>query len=220
MFVISDTNLIIIIVVVLILIWLLFFYNRPVAPEYFIPYYNSPENNSEKSLEKYFVPQSDGDLKGLTVDTMQCSKSCCGNQWYTPFDGLTSKEIRETIANGGGMDNGPYVRTNNMCANGDGGVGCPCIPKRAYFNLVNRGAADMYQGFEKVEPTFHVGVDAAKDSNNMTQKEYLESRTSTFVNDRRLNDLELQRRPEGINELNSHVEHPLKSHGVANYSAV
>lgn len=203
-----NTKLIIIIIIILVLLWLFSYYGKSTVTEYFCP--------TNNNLENYFVSQSDSDLKGLTVDTMKCHKSCCGNQWYTPFDGLTSKEIVETIAMGGMMDNGPFVRTNYTCANGDGGVGCPCIPKKAYFNLVNRGQSDFWQGYEDIEPTFHVGAEAVNASNNMTPKEYMDSRKSIFVNDRKLNDLELQRRPQQISDLYSNVDHPLRSHGVAN----
>lgn len=204
----SNTYLIIIIIAILVLFWLLSNYEKSSITEYFSPI--------RDNLENYFIPQSDGDLKELNLDTMQCHKSCCGNQWYTSFDGLNSKELIETIRTGSAMDNGPFVRSNYTCANGDGGTGCPCIPKKAYFNLVNRGQSDIWQGYEDIEPTFHVGAEALDASNNMAPDEYINSRNSIFINDRKLNDLELQRIPQQITNLQSSTEHQLRSHGVAN----
>lgn len=72
------------------------------------------------------------------VDTVPCSPDCCGNpqQNYfdTTFDGLTINEIQQKLATAS-----PYDPPCYTCANGQNGVGCPCLnPGTATF-IGNRG---------------------------------------------------------------------------------
>jgi hypothetical protein len=115
----------------------------------FIWYYSSQTNKPE-----YFMPLDEyGDntigVKEYLIDNMTCSKSCCGDQWPVPFDNLTADEIEFNIHHPG--VHGPFVRTNMTCGNGIDGVGCPCIPKKAYEFLANRGIKPRYP--LDIEPT-------------------------------------------------------------------
>ena len=194
------TTIIAIIVAILVIYWL-FFSNKTVSKttttetvtEDFV-------NEPLDTLGAYYVPQST-QLDNYAVDAMTCHPSCCGDlatlkrgsdhwedQWPVPFDGLTPEEIQKVLSDQ--RNSGPFVRSNYTCANGPNGVGCPCIPKDAYLNLVNRGQKTNYA--DDIEPTFLIG------GPNDTQA------SQVYVNNRLMNDLVLQRQPQDLSNVQSY----------------
>lgn len=158
---------------------------------------------SSRELNSYYNGSTDG-VQNYLVDNMTCHPSCCGDQWPVPFDNLTSGEIEQCIANRGTP--GPFVRTNYTCGNGINGVGCPCINKPAYKFLVNRGMNS--HSIERVEPTFLIRNDIPdsqlSNEQNMTPYEQLQTKKSMFVDGRLLNDLQLQRQPQSLANVQSY----------------
>uniref|UniRef100_A0A6C0CD31 Uncharacterized protein n=1 Tax=viral metagenome TaxID=1070528 RepID=A0A6C0CD31_9ZZZZ len=148
----SDTNnrtyIIIGVVVVFLLIW--FYYNRKVEN-----FDGTNELDWSTELDRFYDGASTRGVEDYLVDNMVCSKKCCGDQWPTPFDGLDAEEIQQSILKPGFP--GPFVRTNMTCANGIDGVGCPCIPARAYEFLANRG--DGAHNIRDIEPTLFIRND-------------------------------------------------------------
>ena len=69
-----------------------------------------------------------GELEGVALHTLKCSKSCCGSQWPLP------KELQDR-GNACGRD---LVRTNYTCANGSGS-GCVCVSRAERDMLARRG---------------------------------------------------------------------------------
>lgn len=144
----QKEQIIAIIIVVLILYVGISYYYRPIErTEQFSPFASS------KELNQYYDGSTVG-IKNKLVDNMVCSKKCCGDNWPTPFDGLSSAEIQQSISTMG--NDGPFVRTNYTCANGIEGVGCPCIDKDAYKFIVNHGTS-RNNNITQVEPTFLIG---------------------------------------------------------------
>lgn len=162
--------------------------------EMFSPY------ESEAELNTYYEG-SNADIKNYLVDTMVCSKKCCGDQWPVPFEGLTSAEIEQSIATA--RDPGPFVRTNYTCANGINGVGCPCISKDAYRFLVNKGRNSPNLTSDiQIEPTFLIDSKGVENNNQYnTPYENLQSYRSVFVNTPKLTDRELGRGPNPVNNV-------------------
>jgi hypothetical protein len=154
---------------------------------------------SSKELDAYYAGSTVG-VEDDLVDNMTCHPSCCGDQWPVPFDNLTSDQVQKCIADKGKP--GPFVRTNYTCANGINGVGCPCIRKKPYLFLVNHGSnADT---MDQVEPTFLIRNDripSPYEQATMTPYETIQSTKSMFVNTPKINDLELQRRPESVSNV-------------------
>jgi hypothetical protein len=126
-------TLIIIIIVILIIYFIFFYSNNPKPQTYYIPE-GFDTNISSQELEQNYLPASYG-IENLVVDTLVCHPKCCGDQWPTPFDGLTADEIKQSIASR--VNNNSFIRTNYTCANGENGVGCPCFTPVAHSNLVN-----------------------------------------------------------------------------------
>ena len=155
-----NINLIIILVAVLILVYLLMSGQNKtsqtsqtsqttVMPEQF--------NISPQELDQYYLPGS-VDVDDLLVDTMVCHPNCCDDQWPVSYDGLTADEIQNLISP---KFDSPYVRTGYTCTSGENGVGCPCITKKAYANLVNRGQNldDMISSIDLYNPEIqHISV--------------------------------------------------------------
>lgn len=143
----QKTQIIVIIIVIIILYIGVSYYYKPTHTEQFSPY------ESSKELDQYYNATTEG-IQNDLVDTMVCSKKCCGDNWPTPFDGLSSAEIQQSISTMG--NSGPFVRTNYTCANGIEGVGCPCISKDAYKFIVNHGS-NRNNNITQVEPSFLIG---------------------------------------------------------------
>ena len=192
---ITNRNLIIIGVVILILLLIYHFGGMNYGYESFC---SSPYSSSAE-LDSQFTGSTAG-VKRYLVDNMTCSPSCCGDQWPVPFDGLTSREVESCIENRGTP--GPFVRTNYMCGNGINGVGCPCIPKNAYKFLAERG--QNFRTGIQVDPTLLIR-DQPKPFNEslfeLSPYETIQSRKSMFRDDRRLNDLSIQRSPQGLADV-------------------
>ena len=117
------------------------------------PYENFPSQWSPE-LDAYFMNPNEG-IKPYEVDQMTCSPKCCGVQWPTPFDGLSAEQIQYKISTQ--ESPGPFVRTDMTCANGPGGVGCPCVSTDAYLLMTNHGTLPDYP--ERIEPTFLIPGD-------------------------------------------------------------
>ncbi|AYV78262.1 MAG: hypothetical protein Edafosvirus8_12 [Edafosvirus sp.] len=73
----------------------------------------------------------DGGNGNLGLQYDMCSKSCCSNQWPTPFKLPTDPLI---CANKDKFMPSPY-----FCNNGFQDSGCLCMTKPQYANLMNRG---------------------------------------------------------------------------------
>jgi hypothetical protein len=159
---------------------------------------------SKKELNTYYEGATAG-IKDYLVDTMVCSKKCCGDQWPVPFEGLSAAEIEQTIATK--RNPGPFVRTNYMCANGIDGVGCPCINAKAYEYIVNHG--HNAHTIKDIEPSFFIrgDVDQPGEIQGLQKSEYLspyevlQSARSMFVDTPKLNDMQLQRTANPVNEV-------------------
>jgi len=185
---------------VIIALWVVYYWwYKTSASEAFGP------AESKRQLDEYYNG-SDKGIENYRVDTMVCSKKCCGDQWPVPFDGLTSAEIEQTISTM--REPGPFVRTNYTCANGVNGVGCPCINKKAYKFLVNHG--HNAQTINDIEPTFlirgdvgetHGPVQGIQASDMLSPYEVLQSERSVFVASPKMNDLALQRSPNPVTHV-------------------
>ncbi len=153
---------------------------------------------SEKELNQYYEGSTTG-IKDYLVDTMVCSKQCCGDQWPVPFDGLSSAEVEQSISTL--RSPGPFVRTNYTCANGINGVGCPCISKDAYKFIVNKGrnAHDI----EEIEPTFLIRGNEPIENDTLSPYESLQAYRSMYVDIPKLNDRELSRQSNPVNDVES-----------------
>lgn len=201
----SNTRLILIVAVVALAIYVYYTsyyttaYDEPVREnmsESFIPM------GSNRELNKFYEEPTAG-VKNHLVDTMTCSKSCCGDSLMHSFDGLTSEEFQRNMSE---IQNstGPYVRTNYTCANGPGGVGCPCIDKQSYKFITNHGHNS--HSIQAIEPTFLLGGDVrpfGPKDDEYTPYEVLLTQTSMFVNTPKLNDLELGRMPNPVDNVRS-----------------
>lgn len=159
---------------------------------------------ASKELDSYFGgPGSPtAGIKNYLVDTMTCSKSCCGDQWPVPFDGLTSTEIEKCIETRGTP--GPFVRTDYSCGNGPDGVGCPCITKKAFDFIVNHGtnAPDSVP----LDPSLLIRNDdiVSPYESPMSPYEQLQSQKSFYSNRRKMNDIALQRGPKCLSGVQSY----------------
>lgn len=135
--------LIIIVLLIILIIWA----SKSSTPQSYVEGFNAPRisgQHSSPQLDQYYLPNNN--IQHLTVDKMVCSPDCCGNQQPNIYDGLTSSQLGDTISSTLQTSaDGPYVRTNYTCGNGKNGMGCPCITKDSYWNLVNRGqSSDQY----------------------------------------------------------------------------
>ena len=157
-------------------------------------------------LDRFYDNGSTRGVEDYLVDNMVCSKKCCGDQWPTPFDGLDAEEIQESISKPGFP--GPFVRTNMTCANGIGGVGCPCVPAKAYEFIANRG--NGAHSIRDIEPTLfirndvgfapstsgnaglHSGVnwDRQTDQQPMSALEQVQSKLSMYSDTVKLTDID------------------------------
>jgi hypothetical protein len=152
-------------------------------------------------------------VEDMLIDNMQCSPLCCGDQWQVPFDGLTAPEIQRALIENGrddyGRDTG-YVRTNYNCGNGLGGVGCPCIPKKTYKFLANRG--NNAYNLTEVEPTFMIHNDLVPPAGLVSPENYydwspyqrVQLAKSMYAAQPKLNDLQYQRTPQSVQNVQSY----------------
>lgn len=86
----------------------------------------------------FILPQFNNTCEDLTntellkVSEQECSPQCCNFTQWTPLN----PEL-QTFAYD---PNSPYVPTNFFCGRGNGkGSGCPCIKKKDYDYLTNKG---------------------------------------------------------------------------------
>jgi len=192
---------------VILVVAFVWYNNREETTESFI-------TDSSKELDSYFAGSTVG-VKDYLVDTMTCDPSCCGDQWPTPFDGLTGPEIQKCIKDIG--EPSDYVRTNYTCANGENGVGCPCIKKKAWLFLTNRGNNVQYN--TTVPESFLIRNDIVYDRPDpMTPYQELQQKKSVRVDNRKLNDVEVGRRPESVKGLRSATGIPSKDTQLAQLS--
>jgi hypothetical protein len=192
----KNHNYVTIIAVVIVLALILWYSSTRNQVENFD---NSPYQ-SARELNKFYEGSTKG-IRNDLVDNMTCHPSCCGDQWPTPFDGLTGPEVERCIENRGVP--GPFVRTNYTCANGINGVGCPCIDRQAYLFLVNHGT-DQAQTMSNIEPSFLIRNDAGPSPYEEGPYQQLIGKKSIFVDTPKINDLELQREPMPVNDVQSH----------------
>ena len=186
---------IIVIIAVIILVYYLFFapsttqITRTTTIEGYqgVPY-DYPEN-----IADFYVTQS-AQLQNSAIDTLTFHPSCCGDQWPVPFDGLTADQIQKTLANPGSPS--PYVRTSYTCARGPNGVGCPCVPKDAYANLVNRGQNIKCDGIEQ-------SLLINKNAPTQTNIKLGPQNQQIYTDGRLLNDLRLQRPLQNVTGVQS-----------------
>jgi hypothetical protein len=176
---------------------------------------NGPyEITDSVDLNNYYTNEDINDFK---VDTMACHPSCCGDQWPYPFDGLTSDEIVQAIADQSKRTS-DYVRTSYTCALGDGGVGCPCINKRAYTFISSRGNNNSTYK-EYIEPTHilkHVNIPASVDEENLTPFEITDLPKSYYSEKKTLNDYGTMARDRvNINQVSPIPVYPSKDAQVA-----
>ena len=71
---------------------------------------------------------SGGELEGVALHTLKCSRSCCPSQWPLPAE-LRDKD------NVCGRD---LVRSNYTCGNGSES-GCVCLPRKNFNMIARRG---------------------------------------------------------------------------------
>jgi len=199
-----DNNEMYIIIGVVVVLLILFYYMMNKNVENFD---GTNELDWSSELDRFYDGSSTRGVEDYLVDNMVCSKKCCGDQWPTPFDGLDAEEIQQSISKPGYP--GPFVRTNMTCANGIGGVGCPCVPARAYEFLANRG--DGAHSIRDIEPTLfirndvgyagpeaprdrplHSGVNFGRqtDRREMSPLEQVQSKLSMFSDVVKLNDID------------------------------
>lgn len=190
----NRTYQILAILVVLVLVYYYFYASNNMGMESF-------STNGANELDKYYESPV-ADIANYAIDNVPCSPLCCGDQWQVPFDGLTSAEIQEALVANGRDDygrNSGVVRSNYMCGNGDGGVGCPCMGTDAYLFLNNRGnnAPDR---LHSVEPTFYVHNDLLQegDDEDWTPFQKIQKKKSIFVGAPKLNDVSYQRKPQSL----------------------
>ncbi|XWV25051.1 hypothetical protein QJ856_gp0726 [Tupanvirus deep ocean] len=163
-------------------------------------YYPETFSTAAQELEQYYLPGSNG-ADDLLIDTMICDPKCCGDQWPAPYDGLTADELKQTIASV--ANNGSFVRTNYTCANGDGGVGCPCVTPKAYLNLTNRSQG--IGSLNDIEPTF-------RSKNQVALQQYVPAisisqdqlQMSPYRDYPKMNDLLVQRSPDNLTYLQAY----------------
>jgi hypothetical protein len=159
--------------------------------------FDSTPYSSSEELDSYY--RQNEDIQNIMIDNMTCHKSCCGDQWPVPFDGLTPRELKVSIANQGA--NSEFVRTSHSCGNGINGVGCPCVTPAAYKALVNHGSNQ--DTLTHIDPTFYIRNDVVMASNTMTPYEEIQSRRSPYTDKPKLNDLTLQRPQNDLSMVQS-----------------
>lgn len=77
----------------------------------------------------YFI--DDGANGEMSVQHNMCSKSCCSEQWPTPFKAKHDPYVCQ--------NKGQFVPTQMMCNNTFGDSGCMCVTKKQADFLANRG---------------------------------------------------------------------------------
>ena len=195
-------NVVIALAIIVFLIVVIFITNRSGTKEKF-----SLDGSNE--LDKYYNPAlgSEAGIEDDLVDKMVCSPKCCGDTWQVPFDGLTPDEIRHALYENS-IENGKntgFVRTDMTCGNGDGGVGCPCIPTKAYMMIANRG--NNSPNLNKVPSTFYIHNDdllASNEDNDWTPYQKIQKKKSMFVGEPLLNDRYYQRPLTSLKNLQSY----------------
>jgi hypothetical protein len=132
---------------------------------------------------------SDPSTKGVEpykIDQLPCHPSCCGQPTPVPFDGLTSNELKQCLANSNNKD-GKYVWNSFRCSYG--ATGCPCMPKSVFGFESSRG---WNNGTQKpwIDPTWMLNgkeVDAQSDV-NVPPYQKLDAQKSYYDSGRLLND--------------------------------
>ncbi|XWV26306.1 hypothetical protein QJ857_gp0768 [Tupanvirus soda lake] len=164
------------------------------------PYYSETFIPASQELDQYYLPGSNG-ADDLLIDTMICDPKCCGDQWPAPYDGLTADELKQTIASV--ANNGSYVRTSYTCANGEGGVGCPCVTPKAYLNLTNRSQG--IGNLNDIEPTFRAKNTVALQQHlQMSPLTQAQLQVSPYRNYPKMNDLTIERNPDDLTNLQAY----------------
>jgi hypothetical protein len=99
---------------------------------------NIPDCNTS-DIDQYFVNASD-DIKDLLVDRMPCSPECCGPE-VSAYSNLNENDLKKRLVENvllSGNSNGNRVWTGYSCYGG-----CPCVSKKAYANIINRGQSTV-----------------------------------------------------------------------------
>ena len=79
-------------------------------------------------------------ISNLKIDVDKCDISCCGYQKPDIYNGLSPDELKIALASEASNDRSMYAKNAHFtCANGSGGVGCPCLTQNSYKNITNRG---------------------------------------------------------------------------------
>lgn len=179
--------------------------------------------DGSNQLDTFYDGGSTAGIEDFLVDTMTCSKDCCGDQFPAPYDGLTAPELEHNLALQGKQT--PFVRTNMMCSGGiNEGVGCPCVKKNAYKFLVNRGdnalTGQESCGRDFIEPTLLIrdipsnsaignfagsgslfdGV-SPRDSDMLSYAEVIQAKKSMRVNTPLDNSMFYQRPMQDLNNV-------------------
>lgn len=168
------------------------------------------KNNDYYMFEQFPMPfegadssdDNDAGIRNDRMDLMPCSKKCCDVPWTDPFDNLTSKQVRERMNQQSGklptvimeMPDGKFtefVKTNYNCG-GFTNAGCPCVPLKAYKTIANRG--NNTRVLDNPDPTFILKygldkiADDEPDTDQLTPYQKIQSRYSSFIRNRRIND--------------------------------
>jgi hypothetical protein len=78
-----------------------------------------------------------GELEGVAVHTLKCSRSCCPSQWPLP------RELRDK----GNVCGRDLVRSNFSCGNGSES-GCVCLPRKIRDMIARRGNNATWYDFD------------------------------------------------------------------------
>lgn len=175
--------------------------------------------SDSNELESYYTGGTTKGVEDYLVDNLTCSPDCCGGQYPAPYDGLSAQELEHNISLQGVET--PFVRTNMTCANGIGGVGCPCIKKNVYKYLVNRGE-NALTGQEScgrgIEPTLLIRNPPSnaslgnfagsgpyevkpRDSDMLSYAEVIQSKKSMFVDSPLMNDKYYERPMQNLDNV-------------------
>lgn len=162
---------------------------------------NTPPNLSD------FYKNPSASLSGLSVDSVRCDPSCCSFNTTPTYDNLTSGEIATVLATR--HEKSPYIKTDYTCANGAGGVGCPCVTKSTYNMIASRGQ-NTGDPSANLDPSLYVNADQSSFDPNYFENLSMLNRTwdinskgSPYSPNRKFNDVHLQRLPFDISNIQS-----------------
>lgn len=139
---------------------------------------NDKSNNNKSNNDNIESKKNNDNFDNLKIDTLECNKKCCGNDFPESLDNLSPTELLIKIS--ARSDKSQYPRTNYMCGNGSEGSGCPCFSKAAYQNLLSRGIINCTNNASTYKTT---------------------NDKSIYVDNPRFNDLEIQRQPHDITKI-------------------